>query len=131
VVKVAQYLLNNLGYDLVPDGNFGFDMNPIVADFQAKNGIPVDPDATFDRATWEALAPALEKDATGLPVTALQFMLGRKGYADVSATGSYDYDTMKAVQDMQRLHGLTPNGKVDLSTWCAVVGGSVKEAFRV
>jgi len=91
----------------------------------------VDPDATFDRATWEALAPALEKDATGLPVTALQFMLGRKGYADVSATGSYDYDTMKAVQDMQRLHGLTPNGKVDLSTWCAVVGGSVKEAFRV
>jgi len=38
---------------------------------------------------------------------------------------------MKAVQDMQRLHGLTPNGKVDMSTWCAVVGGSVKEAFRV
>ncbi len=131
VVEVAQYLLKNLGYNLVPDGNFGFDMNPIVADFQAKNGIPVDPDATFDRATWEALAPVLEKDATGLPVTALQFMLGRKGYADVSATGSYDQNTMKAVQDMQRLHGLTPNGKVDLSTWCAVVGGSVKEAFRV
>ena len=46
------------------------------------------------------------------------------------STGTFDHNTMKAVQDMQRLHGLTPNGKVDLSTWCAVVGGSVREAFR-
>lgn len=130
VVEVAQYLLNNAGYALPTDGVFGTGMNPVVADFQARNGIPVTPDATFDTATWEALAPALGKDATGLPVTALQFMLGRKGYAEVSATGSYDHATMKAVQDMQRLHGLVPDGKVDASTWCAVVGGSVREAFR-
>jgi hypothetical protein len=130
VVEVAQYLLNNVGYNLVPDGNFGFDMNGVVADFQSRKGIPVDPDATFDLATWEALAPVLDKDATGLPVNALQFMLGRKGYADVLVNGTFDYNTMKAVQEMQRLHGLTPNGKVDLSTWCAVVGGSVREAFR-
>jgi hypothetical protein len=36
---------------------------------------------------------------------------------------------MKAVQDMQRLHGLTPHGKVDASTWCAVVGGTVRESL--
>jgi len=23
-----------------------------------------------------------------------------------------------------------PNGKVDLSTWCAVVGGTVRQAFK-
>jgi hypothetical protein len=129
VVEVAQYLLQNAGYDLAANGVFGTDMNPLVADFQTRNGIPVTADATFDQLTWEALTPALGKDAVGLPVEALQFMLARKGYADVTVTGTFDHATMKAVQGMQRLHGLVPNGKVDLSTWCAVVGGAVREAF--
>lgn len=130
VVEVAQFLLQNAGYDLAADGVFGTDMNPMVADFQTRNGIPVTADATFDLATWEALTPVLGHDATGLPVTALQFMLGRKGYPDVLTTGVFDHATRKAVRDMQRLHGLVPDGRVDLSTWCAAVGGSVREAFR-
>ncbi|WUH89219.1 N-acetylmuramoyl-L-alanine amidase [Streptomyces sp. NBC_00433] len=129
VVQVGQYLLDNAGYALTANGVFGYDMNAALADFQTTHGIPVTPDATFDTATWEALAPPLDKHAAGLPVTALQFMLGRKGYPEVTATGEFDHPTMKAVQSMQHLHGLTPNGKVDLSTWCAVVGGSVREAF--
>ncbi|NUS10898.1 MAG: N-acetylmuramoyl-L-alanine amidase [Streptomyces sp.] len=129
VVQVAQYLLDAAGYALTANGVFGYDMNAALADFQTTRGIPVTPDATFDTATWEALAPPLEKDASGLPVTALQFMLARKGYAEVTASGEYDYATMKAVQSMQRLHGLVPDGKVDLSTWCAVVGGTVREAL--
>jgi peptidoglycan hydrolase-like protein with peptidoglycan-binding domain len=132
VIQVAQYLLINVGYtDLDPDGISGGDMNDIVADFQARNGIPVDPDATFDTATWEALVPFLDKHASGPAVKALQVMLSRKGYGDVAVTGFYDHATMKAVQGMQRLHGLRPNGKVDTSTWCAVVGGSVREAYRI
>jgi peptidoglycan hydrolase-like protein with peptidoglycan-binding domain len=131
VVQVAQYLLVDAGYTgLAINGVFGTDMNPMVADFQTAHGIPVTADATFDTATWEALAPVLDKDATGLPVEAVQYMLTIKGYADtVAITGEYDHNTMKAVQDMQRLHGLHPNGKVDLSTWCAVVGGTVREAL--
>lgn len=129
VVEVAQYLLDNAGYALATDGNFGLDMNDAVADFQTTHRIPVTADCTFDATTWEALAPLLDKHATGLPVSALQLMLSRKGYGDVTVSGSYDHATMKAVQGMQRLHGLTPDGKVDLSTWCAVVGGSVREAF--
>src|SRR5690606_24334895 len=101
-----------------------------VADFQARNGIPVDPDATFDRATWEALVPHLSQQDSGPAVSALQLMLSRKGYGDVVVNGDYDHATMKAVQGMQRLHGLRPTGKVDLSTWCAVVGGAVREAFH-
>ncbi|MFF5074121.1 peptidoglycan-binding domain-containing protein [Micromonospora olivasterospora] len=38
--------------------------------------------------------------------------------------------TKKAVQDLQRLHGLPPNGKVDTSTWCALVGGVVRQSFQ-
>ncbi|MCL2733476.1 MAG: N-acetylmuramoyl-L-alanine amidase, partial [Actinomycetia bacterium] len=131
VVQVAQYLLVNAGYtDLAVNGVFGTDMNAIVADFQTTHGIPVTADATFDTATWEALAPDVHQDATGPTVQAVQYMLRIKGYADtVSATGSYDRSTMKAVQDMQRLHGLRPTGKVDLSTWCAVVGGTVRESL--
>jgi len=130
VVQVAQYLLNNVGYDLTADGSFGVDMNAAVADFQTTSGIPVTPDATFDLATWEALAPVLGKDDAGPPVDAIQFMLARKGYTDVTPTGTFDHPTKKAVQDLQRLHRLTPDGKVDLSTWCALVGGSVREALR-
>lgn len=129
VVQVGQYLLDNAGYALTANGVFGYDMNAALADFQTTHGIPVTADATFDTATWEALAPPLDKHATGLPVTALQFMLARKGYGEVTASGEFDHPTMKAVQSMQHLHGLTPNGRVDLSTWCAVVGGSVREAF--
>jgi N-acetylmuramoyl-L-alanine amidase/Putative peptidoglycan binding domain len=131
-VQVAQYLLIDKGYTtLTANGVFTFAMNAVVADFQAANGIPVDPDATFDTATWEALCPVLDKDAAGLPVTAVQYMLTRKGYADtVVMNGVFDHATQKAVQDMQRLHGLYPSGKVDLSTWCAIVGGAVREAFR-
>ncbi|GAB3328406.1 N-acetylmuramoyl-L-alanine amidase [Micromonospora halotolerans] len=130
VVQVAQYLLADLGYPLTPNGDFGYDMNAAVADFQASHGIRVDPDATFDTATWEALVPTLDKDANGLPVNALQYLLGRKGYDDVTMSGEFDHSTMKAVQDMQRLHGLVPNGKVDVDTWCAIVGGAVRSAFQ-
>jgi hypothetical protein len=131
VVRVAQYLLVHAGYsDLPIDGVFSTDMNGVVADFQTSRGIPVTLDATFDTPTWEALAPTLDKDASGLPVEAVQYMLSIKGYADtVTITGVYDHPTMKAVQDMQRLHSLHPDGKVDLSTWCALVGGTVRETF--
>ncbi len=129
-VQVAQYLLNNEGYALTVNGTFGADMVAAVQDFQSRNGIPVDPDATLTNATWEALCPELTKNSTGLPVSALQYMLHHKGYADVTITGAYDHATQQAVRDLQRLHGLSPNGKVSTSTWCAVVGGSVREAYR-
>jgi hypothetical protein len=129
VVQVGQYLLAFHGYPLPAHGAFTPATIAAIADFQAMRGLPVDPDATFTNPTWEALVPELDKDTSGLPVTAVQLMLSRKGYADVTLTGEFDYATKKAVEDLQRLHGLTPNGKVDRSTWCAVVGGAVREAF--
>ncbi len=129
VVEIAQYLLKARGYALTPDGVFGSGTTAAIQDWQAKQGLPVDPDATMTTATWDSLVPVLGKDATGPAVEGVQYILNHKGYSDVTVNGSYDQPTMKAVQAVQRLHGLHPNGKLDTGTWCAVVGGIVRQAL--
>nr|WTB34550.1 peptidoglycan-binding protein [Streptomyces sp. NBC_00830] len=74
---MAQYLLADLGYELAADGVFGRDMNPVVNDFQARNGIPVDPDCTFDRATWDALVPPSAGTPPGCPSWRFSTLLAR------------------------------------------------------
>ncbi|MEV0648812.1 N-acetylmuramoyl-L-alanine amidase [Phytomonospora sp. NPDC050363] len=129
VVRVAQYLLKAKGYEVPLDSVFGAATVAAVQDWQSRNNIPVDIDATLTPETWETLAPELGRHDTGLPVEAIQFMLNGKGYADVAITGAFDGATKDALQDVQRLHGLPRNGKVSMSTWCAVVGGVVRKAF--
>lgn len=135
VVQVGQYLLNAKGYPVPINGVFGADTVAAVQDWQARNGLPVDVDATFTTATWETLAPDLDKEATGLPVSAIQYILNNKA-ADTAnpnplpITGVYDDPTKAAVKEIQRLHGLLPDGKVNASTWCAIVGGVVRQAFN-
>ncbi|HEY0698207.1 MAG TPA: N-acetylmuramoyl-L-alanine amidase [Micromonospora sp.] len=130
VVRVAQYLLAHRGYAVPVNGVFDAATVAAVQDWQARNGIPVDVDATLTAPTWETLAPELDKDATGLPVSAVQYILNHKGYAEVTITGEYDHPTKKAVKDLQELHGLEPDGKLSTSTWCVVTGGIVRQSFR-
>ncbi|SCG53704.1 peptidoglycan recognition protein family protein [Micromonospora halophytica] len=129
-VRVAQYLLAYRGYAVTPNSAFDAATIAAVQDWQARNGIPVDVDATLTGPTWETLAPELDSDATGLPVEAMQFMLNWKGHAEVTVTGEYDHATKKAVKDLQQLHGLPRTGTVSTSTWCALVGGIVRQSFR-
>ncbi|GHJ07832.1 hypothetical protein TPA0907_21990 [Micromonospora humidisoli] len=129
-VQVAQYLLAHRGYPVTPSGTFDAATVAAVGDWQARNGIPVDVDATLTAPTWETLAPELDRDATGLPVQAVQFILNWKGYAEVTVTGSYDRATRRAVQDLQALHGLPRTGRVSTDTWCALVGGIVRQSLR-
>jgi hypothetical protein len=129
VVELTQYLLNFRGYSLATDGLFGTSTTAAVQDFQARSGVPVDQDATMTGPTWEALVPRLDRHSTGTAVSGLQYILNHKLY-DVTVTGTYDRATAKAVQDLQRLHGLPPTGTVDVTTWCAASGGAVREAFR-
>ena len=84
-VRVAQYLLAHRGYAVTPNSTFDAATVAAVQDWQARNGIPVDVDATLTAPTWETLAPELDKDATGLPVEAVQFILHFKGNAEVAA----------------------------------------------
>ncbi|MEU6202671.1 N-acetylmuramoyl-L-alanine amidase [Micromonospora musae] len=129
-VQVVQYLLAHRGYAVPINSVFDAATVAAVQDWQYRNGIPVDVDATLTPQTWETLVPELDKHAGGLPVSAVQFILNVKGYADVTVTGEYDFATRKAVQDLQGVHGLPRNGKVDVSTWCAIVGGVVRQSFK-
>lgn len=129
-MRVVQYLLTHRGYAVPLDSTFDAATVAAVQDWQARNGIPVDVDATLTAPTWETLAPELDRSASGAPVSGAQFILNAKGYADVAVTGEFDHATRRAVQDVQRLHNLPPHGKVDTGTWCAIVGGVVRQSFR-
>ncbi|RKN39653.1 N-acetylmuramoyl-L-alanine amidase [Micromonospora endolithica] len=129
-VRLAQYLLAHRGYAVPTTGVFDAATVAAVQDWQARNGIPVDVDATLTAPTWETLAPELDKHASGLPVTAIQDLLVFRGYPDVTVTGEYDHATRKAVQELQELHRLPRNGKVTTDTWCVLVGGVVRRSFR-
>ncbi|BCJ31299.1 hypothetical protein Asera_54070 [Actinocatenispora sera] len=128
VVQLGQYLLIASGAKLTASGTFDQKTIKAVQKWQSQHGIPVDPDATFTTATWETLVPALEPGATGAAVTGAQTILAHKGYA-VSATGNYDAATQAAVTAIQQLHGLPTTGSLDLTTWCAVAGGTVRESL--
>ncbi len=128
-VATVQYLLNHRGYQLTTDGVFGPLTVTAVQDWQSRNGIPVDVDATVTPPTWETLAPDLRLGATGPAVSGAQSILAIKGFG-TTITGSYDSTTAGAVRKLQRLHRLRPDGVMSPSTWCAVVGGSVRETFR-
>ena len=130
VVKTGQYLLNAKGYSLTPSGTFDTATQNAVANFQSTHGIAVDPDNTFTLPTWEALVPTLSSGATGQAVSGAQSILNHKGYTSVSVTGTFDAATVTAVKSVQTLHGLSATGTLDVTTWCAVVGGIVKQAFN-
>lgn len=128
-VRTAQWLLLHRGYNTPVTGAWSATMTAAVQDWQARNGLPPAPDGTIDNATWESLAPSLNKDATGDAVRAVQQIIGHKGYPDVTINGVFDHATKHAVKDLQRLHGLPANGKVNTETWCAITGGIVRQSF--
>lgn len=131
VVRVAQWLLRHRGYDIGVTGPAVWSpaMTAAIQDWQAKNGLPISADGTMTTETWETLAPELGKHSSGDAVRAIQNIVPEKGYPNVTITGEFDHATKLAVQDLQLLHGLPNNGKVNTSTWCAIVGGIVRDAF--
>lgn len=128
-VATVQYLLSHRGYQLATDGVFGPETVAAVQDWQASNGIPVDVDATMTPPTWETLVLEIGPGASGPAVSAVQSMLAIKGFG-TTVTGGYDTATATAVRKLQRLHRLAPDGAMSASTWCALVGGIVRETFR-
>jgi flagellum-specific peptidoglycan hydrolase FlgJ len=68
------------------------------------------------RCTQENSAPKLGSGATGLRVTALQWLLNA-GRAEVSVTGTYADKTIAAVRAFQNREGLDETGEVDSRTF--------------
>lgn len=130
-VLTLQYLLVQAGYSTVTtDGAFGPITKAAVQDWQSQHGWEVASDGTVTDPVWESLGIRLDKSSTDSnAIMAAQSILLHKGY-QVTVNGVYDADTEAAVREMQRLHSLPDNGKVDTDTWCATVGGIVRAEFR-
>ncbi|MEV0271874.1 N-acetylmuramoyl-L-alanine amidase [Hamadaea sp. NPDC050747] len=128
-VVAAKYLLRNQGYtNLTTTGTFDAGLLAAIQDWQGKHGITVESDGTMSDPTWETLAAGIGKHDSGEHLAGAQFVLKNKGYT-VDVTGVYDWNTKMAIKEMQVLHGLDDNGKIDVDTWCAIVGGIVKAEF--
>jgi peptidoglycan hydrolase-like protein with peptidoglycan-binding domain len=129
-VSTLQYLLKAQGFDAVTvTGSYTAATLAAVHTFQTAHGFPTASDGTMSGQTWEALAPEIGMGDSGPAVLGAQSILASKLY-DVKATGTYDRATFVAVVKMQALHGLRITGRMDAGTWCATLGGVVREEFR-
>jgi peptidoglycan hydrolase-like protein with peptidoglycan-binding domain len=69
-----------------------------------------------------ASLPQVNYGDSGQYVLGLQLALRAKGYTQLTGTGTYAQNTLSAVQDYQRKHGINPSGIVGSKTWHALVG---------
>ncbi len=126
-VILLQYLLNDYGYNLTPDGIFGTRGYNAVIDFQRKNNLT--PDGIVGRNTWNALINPQGKTTRqgnrSSSVWYLQQMLLSKLYPIGEIDGVFGNATLNAVRDFQTENGLTPDGIVGPATWRALdtIGG--------
>jgi peptidoglycan hydrolase-like protein with peptidoglycan-binding domain len=63
----------------------------------------------------------------GRHVLALQLALRIEGYDYLRGTGTYAGETLRAVKDFQRKHGIKASGVVGSKTWQALVGKKSKD----
>ena len=70
--------------------------------------------------------PTIKKGSKGADVTKLQTLLMKKGYAlpKYGADGSFGAETLNAVKNFQKDHGLTVDGIVGKNTWVALESSS-------
>ncbi len=132
-VKQVQQLLDNHGYHLATDGDFGPLTYAAVRNFQASRRLAVD--GIVNQATWRALtqnetqvadpmeaAPAgyLHEGDRGSSVATLQKDLTQLGYSTYGIDGIFGPNTYHAVVDFQLQHKLPAYGLVGELTWKAL-----------
>ena len=130
------------------DGIYDTATKEAVRAFQREEGLG--DTGVVDAATWELLfkryEESLRREGAPVPlaqfprispgyalregdenflVRLIQYALGEldliyEGFDDVPQTGIYDAQTMDAVRNFQRRHGLTETGEVDRATWDAL-----------
>ena len=132
-VRALQNALNELGYELDVDGDFGSGTEEAVIHFQRENGLAAD--GVVGPNTWAALGIEQEGDgksgddeegyeeisrgARGESVEFLQEVLNAVGY-DIAVDGVFGRDTEEAVRDFQSQHDLDVDGIVGDNTWAAL-----------
>jgi peptidoglycan hydrolase-like protein with peptidoglycan-binding domain len=122
-VKTIQYMLKDRGYDPgVADGVFGPRTLKIVQAFQQHQGLPVT--GIVDNQTWEQLIHVYNEPEQCFCTMALQQQINaNSSRPPLQIDGEYGPLTMTALRLYQSDHHLSPTGKIDLYTWCLLVGG--------
>ncbi|MBQ7059342.1 MAG: peptidoglycan-binding protein [Firmicutes bacterium] len=143
-VLALQQLLNQLGYDLAEDGDFGYDTFEAVISFQEDHALEAD--GIVGEMTWQALYAASSGDRQvsqstqtttqktntsskdredyptvsygdeGTYITELQELLNTYG-AGLETDGIFGAATEQAVRSFQSTHGLEVDGIVGPMTW--------------
>ena len=126
VVRAIQLLLLSHRLDIGPgpDGFFGSYTENAVLQFQRESALPAD--GSVADATWEKLVVVLGQGARGSAVEAVQRLLrARDPKLALSPNGSLGASTEAAVKAVQRASRLPQTGRVDVDTWCVLVGGRI------
>lgn len=127
-VTILQYLLNEYGANLSPDGIFGTNTETAVRTFQANNGLTQD--GIVGRNTWNALlnlnpsAITLRRGSRNSAVLYLQQLLLSYLYPITNLDSIFGAETERAVIAFQTENSLTPDGIVGANTWRALLSGT-------
>ena len=119
-VFLLQFILNQLGYNLVVDGIFGNNTSSAVKDFQIKNFLSAD--GVVGRNTWQYLLtlppyPILRLNSRGNYVYFLQNLLDSNFIQVGEIDGIFGQKTQNAVKQFQQQNSLTVDGIVGVNTW--------------
>lgn len=118
-VRAVQLLLRAAGRPVDVDGFAGAGTVAAVRDLQRAEELPAT--GALDPATWERLAPIVQRGDLGPAVDAVQLLLAEAGH-DVSGDGRFGASTEQAVLDFQIDQGLRTDGVVGLRTWSELFG---------
>ncbi|MYX32679.1 peptidoglycan-binding protein [Streptomyces sp. SID8377] len=125
--RALQNLLNAHGYKVRADGFFTEDTRDAVMDFQKREELPTD--GKVGNLTWPALVKGqVGPGSNAFAVRAVQELLNNVGQGGTPVTGRFTAATAEDVSYFQRTHGLRETGRVEESTWLALL---VKQARPV
>lgn len=127
-VYLLQLMLNQNGFNLTVDGQFGTNTLNAVTQFQQTNGLAAD--GIVGNNTWRTLLalpprPTIRRGSRGTYVKYLQEKLTSKLYSVGTIDGIFGEATEQAVREFQQENGLMTDGIVGPATWqtVAVIGG--------
>lgn len=122
-VMLLQFILNQMGYNLTIDGDFGPNTENAVRQFQQENSLAVD--GIVGNNTWRTLLflplyPTLRQGSRGTYVWFLQSLLESNLIPVSGIDGIFGANTERAVRTYQENNSLAVDGIVGPNTWNSI-----------
>lgn len=112
-VRALQYLLNNAGFEISADGDFGPITKVAVEEFQRGKKLTVD--GIAGKNTLSTLAQDVIYQQNSLLVRAAQTLI--KKFEDIVVDGDFGPDSKESTENFQRKMKIPVSGKVEIKTW--------------